>query len=142
MSKLTGSKGSDVYDSTDSPLLDLSVTRAKKLIIVGLFRIPTHMKNIHNILSDAFVDAAMDETQFRKELVRVDMRTLQICLNKKSSVSDTNSDLEEILRIEITHEQNGYILNVAILDNTLTTYTRRDCVRFINSVFNQEHFYE
>ena len=100
------------------------------------------MTNIHNILSDAFVDAAMDETQFRKELVRVNSRTLQICLNKKGPNSDPNSDLDEILRIEITHELNGYILNVAIVDNTLTTYTRRDCVRFINNVFNREHFYE
>ena len=91
------------------------------------------MKNIHNILSDAFVDAAMDESHFSIELVRENVRTLQIVLKKKDS--------SERLRMDLTHEQDGYINNVAIVDNTLTEYTRRDCVRFINSLYNQEQFY-
>lgn len=91
------------------------------------------MKNIHNILSDAFVDAAMDESHFSIELVRENVRTLQISLKRKDS--------NEILRIDISHEQDGYIANVSIVDNSLTEYTRRDCVRFINSLYNQEQFY-
>jgi hypothetical protein len=91
------------------------------------------MKNIYNILSDAFVEANMEESQFHTNLVHIHPR-------RPLEIQCTRKGTEKLLRIQI-RQYDGYILNVDILENTLTEYTQGDCMAFIHSIHNQEQFY-
>ena len=88
------------------------------------------MKNIHNLLSDAFVAALLDETKYR---IQVAHETSALCI-----VTITEKQTEKVLRIHIRYESDGYIRNVNSDYNTMLTDNHYSYSTLLNTIYNAE----
>ena len=86
-------------------------------------------KNIHNLLSDAFVAASLQESDFD---IRVVQETSRLCV-----VTVKRKGTDEMLRIDISHASDGFIRRVESSANTLIVgvdaYTA-----FLDTIYNHE----
>lgn len=88
------------------------------------------MKNIHNLVSDAFVAALLDESEFETRIMR---ETANLCV-----VTIKKRQTEEVLRVDVVYEPDGYIQNVRSSFNTLFPNRGYSYSSFLNTIYNEE----
>lgn len=88
------------------------------------------MKNIHNLVSDAFVAALLDESEFETRILRETPRFCIITIKKNQT--------GEILQVNVVHEPDGYIQNVRSYFNTLFPNHGYSYSSFLNTIYNEE----
>jgi hypothetical protein len=87
------------------------------------------MKNIHNILSDAFVAIRKDEADYRIEIDR----SVEYCI-RITIPNDSN----DFFQCDVYYEQDGYIQSVKRIENTLLV-TANLYTTFVNTIYNAEY---
>ena len=88
------------------------------------------MKNIHNLLSDAFEAALLEEANYRIHIVH---ETSSLCI-----VTIIEKQTEKVLRIRIVHESDGYIQNVCSDLNTMLSTNHYSYSMLLNTIYNAE----
>jgi len=88
------------------------------------------MKNIHNLVSDAYVAALLDESEFETRIVR---ETPNLCV-----VTLKKNQTEDVLRVDIVHDPDGYIRTVRSSFNTLFPNNGFSYSSFLNTIYNEE----
>lgn len=91
------------------------------------------MKQIHNILSDAFVIAALIESEYDIKITNELTRRVYISIYKR----DTNQCLE----FNVLHDPDGYIRSINVSQNTLLQTNEYPYSAFINAIYNEEYMY-
>ena len=98
--------------------------------LLRVFCIDQTMKNIYNLVSDAFVAALLDESGFETRIVR---ETPNLCV-----VTIKKNQTGEVLRVDVVHEPDGYIQNVRSSFNTLFPDHGFSYSTFLNTIYNEE----
>jgi len=88
------------------------------------------MKNIHNLLSDAFVAALLEEANY---IIHIAHETSALCI-----ITITDKQTEKVLRVRIVYESDGYIQNVNSDLNTMLATNHYSYSRFLNTIYNAE----
>lgn len=100
--------------------------RRSKLFQTNKYR----MKNIYNILSDAFVAIRKDEADYRIEIDRSIEHSIRITITKKDS--------NDFFQCDVYFESDGYIQSVKRIENMLFL-TGNMYTTFVNTIYNAEY---
>lgn len=91
------------------------------------------MKNIHNIVSDAFVAAHMDESKYTVDIQSITEEESRIFLVHKTT--------EERFFVLIRHSSNGRIASVLSFENTLFPNHGFSYTTFLDTIYDADYMY-
>jgi hypothetical protein len=92
------------------------------------------MKNIHNLVSDAFVAADLHEEDYVTVIRRDSTRRLYISITSRS-------DPNIRIMMDILHDLDGYIRTVRLVENTLLVQSNASYIAFVNTIYDEEFVY-
>ena len=86
---------------------------------------------MHNLLSDAFVAANLNEMEYKITLTQHSSRRIYILICKNGS--------NEMMMVHLSHDSDGYLRSVRAIENTLLP--EEACNSFLNCIYDEEFIY-